>query len=386
MGIGVGLGLADFPFSDARAFWRWVDLCEEGGVDSLWQTDRLVSRQPILECMSAMAAIAGRTRRIKFGMNVASVGLRDPLLLAKQCATIDVLSEGRLLPAFGVGSPRGPEWQVRGEAFDKGARRTNEGLEILSRLWSEEKVSFEGEFYAMKDASISPRPVQDPLPLWIGGSSRAAIRRTARWGTGWQAGGEAPEEVAPVVAAIREAAEAEGRPFDPEHFGTGLNARFGSWDEPLVAKAADAQMKRTGRDPRRQWAVGGRDDILARICRLRGRRHLQVHPAPDGPRRRGDHGPDPPPGGGSHSGRRGVEGRTRRSLGLLIARRSDVMQKWRSSAPTTAWGDMRASKVTNRPLRATASASRWTSAIWPGPIMCLHSATAGSSRFTSSAQ
>ena len=128
MGIGVGLGLADFPFSDARAFWRWVDLCEEGGVDSLWQTDRLVSRQPILECMSAMAAIAGRTRRIKFGMNVASVGLRDPLLLAKQCATIDVLSEGRLLPAFGVGSPRGPEWQVRGEAFDKGARRTNEGL------------------------------------------------------------------------------------------------------------------------------------------------------------------------------------------------------------------------------------------------------------------
>ncbi len=265
MGIGVGLGLADFPFSDARAFWRWVDLCEEGGVDSLWQTDRLVSRQPILECMSAMAAIAGRTTRIKFGMNVASVGLRDPLLLAKQCATIDMLSEGRLLPAFGVGSPRGPEWQVRGEAFDKGARRTNEGLEILSRLWSEEKVSFEGEFYAMKDASISPRPVQDPLPLWIGGSSRAAIRRTAKWGTGWQAGGEAPEEVAPVVAAIREAADAEGRPFDPEHFGTGLNARFGSWDEPLVAKAADAQMKRTGRDPRRQWAVGGRDDILARI-------------------------------------------------------------------------------------------------------------------------
>ena len=70
----------------------------------------------------------------------------------------------------------------------------------------------------MKDASISPRPVQDPLPLWIGGSSRAAIRRTAKWGTGWQAGGEAPEEVAPVVAAIREAAEAEGRPVRPGAF------------------------------------------------------------------------------------------------------------------------------------------------------------------------
>ena len=98
MRIGVGLGLAGFPFSDARAFWRWVDLCEEGGVDSLWQTDRLVSRRPVLKCMSAMAAIAGRTKRIRFGMNVASVGLRDPRLLARQCATIDMLSGGRLLP------------------------------------------------------------------------------------------------------------------------------------------------------------------------------------------------------------------------------------------------------------------------------------------------
>lgn len=265
MGIGVGLGLADFPFADAGAFWRWVDMCEEGGVDSLWQTDRLISRQPILECMSAMAALAGRTRRLKFGMNVASLGLRDPLLLAKQCATIDMLSEGRLLPAFGVGSPRGPEWQVRGEAFDKGAKRAEEGLEIVSRLWSEERIDFEGEFYRMREASISPRPVQDPLPLWIGGSSRAAIRRTARWGTGWQAGGEAPDEVAPVVRAILEAVAAEGRGMDPEHFGTGFNVRFGSWDEPLVSRAAEAQYRRTGRDPRRQWAVGGREDIVGRI-------------------------------------------------------------------------------------------------------------------------
>ena len=93
-----------------RGYWRFVDMCEAGGVDSLWQTDRLVSRQPILECMTAIAAVAGRTRRLKFGMNVVSLALRDPVLVAKQCATIDVLSEGRLLPAFGVGSPLAPEW------------------------------------------------------------------------------------------------------------------------------------------------------------------------------------------------------------------------------------------------------------------------------------
>ena len=110
MSIAVGLGLSDFPFSDGNSFWRWVDMCETSGVDSIWQTDRLVSRHPILECITTMAALAGATKRIKFGMNVVSVGLRDPLLLAKQCATIDVLSEGRLLPAFGVGNSRGAEW------------------------------------------------------------------------------------------------------------------------------------------------------------------------------------------------------------------------------------------------------------------------------------
>ena len=104
MTVSAGLGLANFPFDGARQFWRWVDLCDGGGVDSLWQSDRLIGRDPNLECLSLMAALAGATRRIKFGMNVASLGLRDPVITAKACATIDVLSEGRLLPAFGVGS------------------------------------------------------------------------------------------------------------------------------------------------------------------------------------------------------------------------------------------------------------------------------------------
>ncbi len=120
MAVGVGLGLADFPFSSADAYWEWVDLAEAGGVDSLWQTDRLVSPVPHLECMSAMAALAGRTRRMKFGMNVASLGLRDPLLTAKQCATIDFLSNGRLLQLLGlallwlpIGRPRAGRLRVR---------------------------------------------------------------------------------------------------------------------------------------------------------------------------------------------------------------------------------------------------------------------------------
>ena len=81
--IAVGVGLMEFPFSSTDGFWRWVDLCEQGGLDSIWQTDRIVSRTPILECMTALAAIAGRTKRIKFGVNVVSVALREPVQIGR---------------------------------------------------------------------------------------------------------------------------------------------------------------------------------------------------------------------------------------------------------------------------------------------------------------
>lgn len=265
MSINAGVGLAQFSFSGGAAFWRWVELCESGGVDSIWQNDRVVSREPVLECMSVMAGLAGATRRIKFGMNVASVGLRDPLLLAKQCATIDVLSGGRLLPAFGVGSPRAPEWQVIGRDSKGAGAMAEEGMEIIARLWSEDSVSFHGKHFNFDNASISPRPLQQPMPLWIGGSSKAAIRRTARLGTGWQAGGETPEEVRPVVAGIKALALQYGRTFDPDHFGAGIPFRFGSWDDPGVRRQCEAHQKRTGRDPRTAFAVGGGAIILERI-------------------------------------------------------------------------------------------------------------------------
>ena len=132
--IAAGIGLMEYPFRTASGFWRWVDLCEQGGVDSIWQSDRLVSRTPILECMTALAAIAGRTRRIKFGVNVVAAAMRDPVLLAKQCATIDVLSDGRMLPAFGIGSPRGAEWDAMHLDRTTRGRKTDEALEIIASV------------------------------------------------------------------------------------------------------------------------------------------------------------------------------------------------------------------------------------------------------------
>ena len=206
MAIGIGLGLATYTFSTAEGYWRWVKYCDRAEVDSLWQTDRLISKEPFLECMSVMAGLAGTTKKIKFGMNVASLGLRDPLQTAKQCATIDYLSEGRLLPAFGLGSNRSRDFIASGTSTKARGQRMNEALEIMNRLWTQEDVTFKGKYFEYDKASIMPRPVQVPLPLWIGGSSDSAIERTAKYATGWQGSFETPEEARVIVDKIQSAA------------------------------------------------------------------------------------------------------------------------------------------------------------------------------------
>ena len=265
MTVAIGVGLMDFPFSRPKAYWRWVDLCEAGGIDSIWQTDRVVSREPILECMTAIAAIAGRTKRIKFGMNVVSLAMRDPVLVAKQCATIDVLSEGRMLPAFGIGSPMAPEWKALHLDTKTRGAKTDEGLEIITRLWREDKVDFHGQHFRLTGVSINPKPVQPDIPMWIGGGSEAAVRRTARYGSGWQAGPETPAEAGRIVAAIKAAAKEAGRNIEDDHFGAGFPVYFGKATDPAPGRMIEAYKRRTGRDAERLFAIGDADTIVARI-------------------------------------------------------------------------------------------------------------------------
>jgi len=265
MSVRIGLGIAGFPFSGPVGFWHWVDLCEESPVDSLWLSDRLVSVQPQLESMTVFGALAGRTQRIKFGMNAIVLTLRDPLVLAKECATVDFLSNGRLLPVFGVGGEQAPEFRATGRNPVGRGAMADEMLAIMSCLWSEDRVTFEGNHFHYEKVTISPKPVQQPLPLWIGGSSPAAIRRTARIGTGWLAGLQTPKQVAPVIEAIKAAAAEAGRTIDEDHYGAGFPFRFGDFDEPIVQQTA-AALARAGQglDVSEYLAVGGAGDIIAR--------------------------------------------------------------------------------------------------------------------------
>lgn len=266
MSIGIGLGIAGFPFSDAPAFLNWIDLCETSGLDSVWFSERLVSMSPALEPIATFGLVAGRTERLKFGMNAIVLPLRDPLVLAKQCATLDFLSGGRLLPAFGVGSELAPEFRPTGRKPEGRGRRSDEMIQIISRLWSEEHVSFEGKHFRYEDVTISPRPVQQPLPMWIGGSSNAAVRRTATLGTGWLGGVQTPAQVALVIRKIRAATAEAGRIIDDDHYGAGFPFRFGSFDEPVVERNAQALSRiGEGMDPHDYMGVGGADEIAPRV-------------------------------------------------------------------------------------------------------------------------
>jgi alkanesulfonate monooxygenase SsuD/methylene tetrahydromethanopterin reductase-like flavin-dependent oxidoreductase (luciferase family) len=188
------------------------------------------------------------------------------VLLAKQCATFDVLSEGRLLPGFGIGCPRGPEWTAMHLDASTRGRRTDEALEIIARLWAGEQLDYAGRHFTLTGCSIAPRPVQPDLPMWIGGSSDAAVRRTARYGTGWQAGAETPQTVGQVIAAIKAALAQTGRTIEPDHYGAAFAFRFGSWDDPGMAKLAASYEARTGRDAREAFAIGDADTIFARLA------------------------------------------------------------------------------------------------------------------------
>ena len=265
MAIGIGMGTSVFPFDNARDYFKWVDKCEAGKVDSIWQTDRLVSKESMLECLSAMAILAGYTESIRFGMNVASIAIRDPLVTAKQCATIDYISGGRLLPAFGLGSKISRDYTATNISTKGRGKKADEALEIVSRLWAEDSVTFQGEHFSYKDAVITPKPANATIPLWIGGSSQIAVKRTARIGTGWLGGIDSPETAGAVVSGVKEALKNTAREIDDDHYGATLLFRFGNQEDRSVLSTTKGITARMGKNARRYYVVGNTSEIVERI-------------------------------------------------------------------------------------------------------------------------
>jgi probable F420-dependent oxidoreductase len=215
--------------------WRLVDLCERTDVDSLWFNERLSAPQPVLEPLTTIAAVAARTRRLKFGPSVLVTPFRTPVLLARELATIDYLSGGRLLPALGVGAEQEREFRAAGVPFKERGRRTDEAIHIMRRCWAEDEVTFAGEFWSLERVTVLPKPVQQPFPVWIGGNSEVAMRRTGRLGDGWIPSFITPEQFRVGVEKTQAFAAEAGREVPADHFGALVYFCFAA--DPAAAEA-----------------------------------------------------------------------------------------------------------------------------------------------------
>lgn len=226
-------------------FWRLIDLCEASDIDSLWFNERLSAQVPVLEPITAMAAVAARTRRLKFGPSVLVAPFRPPVLAARELATLDYLSGGRVLPAFGVGVAEEREFDAVGVPFRERGRRTDEAIRIMRLLWEEDDVTFAGEFWRLQGITVQPRPVQRPLPVWIGGSSEPAMRRAGRLGDGWIPSFITPDRFRIGVDRTRAFAAEGGREIPDDHFGTLVYVHVDG--DPTTARAAAAPFIPRGR-------------------------------------------------------------------------------------------------------------------------------------------
>jgi probable F420-dependent oxidoreductase len=266
MAVRIGIGSGRFPFESVGEFRAWLDLCENSAIDSIWQSDRVVSKEPALEPMTLLSIVAGATERLKFGTNAVVLPFRDPITFARQCATLDYMSEGRLLPTVAIGRGDAPEWEATGRSPKGRGARADEALEVITRLWESESADFDGQFFSLKGATITPRPKQNPLPLWLGGASKAAIRRTARFGSGWLAPLQTPEETGATVEAIRAESRRIGRPIPDDHYGATILFRIGN--SPNPPERSDSSRTTPTRLDRIQ-AIGDAGSVLSLLREFR---------------------------------------------------------------------------------------------------------------------
>jgi probable F420-dependent oxidoreductase len=171
----------------------------------------------LLEPLVALGAISAVTRRIRLGTGVLILPQRQPALVAKQVATLDRLSNGRLRLAVGVGW-QAPEYESLGVPFGERGCRMEEAIELMRLYWSQPSVTFHGRFYHAEAMAVDPPPVQPGgPPVWLGGGSEAALQRVGRLADGWLAVGEDPRSIRDKVSMIARAAQDAGR--DPRRIG-----------------------------------------------------------------------------------------------------------------------------------------------------------------------
>ena len=207
---------------------------DRGGFDSLWFGEHVLlfdemefgypgspdgklpvpSGQGAPDQASVIGFLAGQTRTLRFGTSISLIPQRNPIYTAKEFATLDWLAQGRISLGVGVGWCK-EEVEACGYAWKTRGQRCDEALELMTRLWTEDEVTHQGEHFSVRGARMDPKPMQNPhIPLIIGGYSQAAMRRTARFGAGWLGFGLTPAMAKPLLEMLDVELEQAGRARD----------------------------------------------------------------------------------------------------------------------------------------------------------------------------
>ena len=239
---------------DVRDVLSLARQAEELGFDSVWASEHVfntsyvydrIGNRPYYEPLAILSYVAATTSRVLLGTSVLVIPYHNPIKLAKTAATLDVMSGGRLVLGIGVGVIE-QEMEAMGVPFAERGAFTDEAIAVMKELWSQEDPTFQGRFSSFSGMKFSPKPLQQPnIPLVIGGTSRAAIRRAARAGNGWHPTAMPPEELSQAMRYLQERTTAAGR--DPSEvpvsisipMGEGREGRFSLGNDPaeIVQKA-----------------------------------------------------------------------------------------------------------------------------------------------------
>jgi probable F420-dependent oxidoreductase len=284
------------PVATREALLRFAREAERRGMSSLWVSDHVVFPRtttgaypagrfphppdtPYLEPVAALAAVAALTATARIGSSVFILGHRHPVVMAKMLATIDVLSEGRLIVGVGVGWWK-EELEILGVPFGARGRQADEILRAMKELWTADNPRLEGEFFRFRDLGFAPKPVQKPHPpIWVGGDSPGAFRRVVALGDGWHATSKTPAELRDALARLRAVADAAKRAWD----SILLSLRFGLSDD-LLGKGTAAVVDRLCEYKRLGVAhivLDFRRDDLGRMLELLDQVATAVRPAVD---------------------------------------------------------------------------------------------------------
>ena len=270
--IGVGFGLWRLGMPPAETIARVAERAEDWGLDSFWLSDHLLAPSPELDVVATLSLLASRTSHMKLGPSVLLLNLRHPLMVAKSFASLDYLSNGRMVMAVGTGANLA-DYAACGIPLEGRGKRLDEGIEVLRTVWRDRVASYHGRFFNFDNVTIEPRPAArtnndfGTMDIWVGGRSDAALKRAARLADGFFASFQTPDEFGVSMAKIREFAAGYGRANAHIESGLILLCRISTSREraleemrPMLTamgRGAEAYLERT--------VYGSPDDVIARL-------------------------------------------------------------------------------------------------------------------------